>query len=330
MGRIPTDIEALLQLLQSFAERSAKDQKRFRLPNGQQARIRFERGSEDEYPMAKIELETPRIEQAIIAAIVGLKGKHTEKRERLRVRHALSAARWSRALIENLANGGPKPEQAPGLENAKGKDARAGYAYRYAEELLRHYRSEFDSMPQLDQAALVGRVLEKTNRFLEALRELALCVQHAHPYEGLPSSPVKKAARDVKAAELRDIEGLSYVEIGKRIGVQQTTSDPVKSDNYRVRTQVVPSGRAVLVSALGEDGYEEYVASSKEKKDRWASLSEEWREAERFAELLDIEPTSMHLIMTGSEEDFVQEAAKLGGDGRSLAAWARAAWHPPR
>jgi len=173
----------------------------------------------------------------------------------------------------------------------------------YVEELLRHYRADFDDMPRLDQAALVKRVLEKVNEYLDALRQLMLCVQHSHPYEGLPNTPVKEAARDMRAAELRDIEQLSYVEIGKQVGVGQTPSDKSKGDNTRVRTKVVPQGRAYFEKALREEGYKQYVESSKAEITRRQSLDEDERYIEDYAEISKLPVSAMRRIMTATYDE---------------------------
>lgn len=326
MDSIPKDAKGLLKLLESSLGNFPEKQERFKLPGGEQARFSLERDEESEYPTAKIQLGVPRIEQAIIAAVVALQGEQTQRKRLLRVPCALGAARWTRRAFEALARGEPRPDEPPELKKARVGDTFAGFAYTHVEKLLRHYRPDFDDMPQQDQAALISRVLEKTNKFLDALRELALCIQQAHPYKGLPNSPVKKAARDVKAAELRDIEGMSYTEIGKQLQVNQSENDLIRGDNYRVRTQLVPNGRRILISAWGDEGYKEHIVSSKTEKQRWTALSEDLRDAERYADILDIEPDSMHRMLTASESEFMEEVADLDEKDRFLAAWARAAW----
>jgi hypothetical protein len=159
-------------------------------------------------------------------------------------------------------------------------------------------------MPRLDQAALVKRVLEKVNKYLEALRELMLCVQHGRPYEGLPNTPVKEAARDMRAAELKDIERLSYKEIGQRLGVPQTPSDKRRGDNTRVRTKIVRQGRAYFEKALGgEEGYKQYVDSSRAEIARRQSLDEDERYIEDYAEISKLPVSTMRRIMTATYDE---------------------------
>src|SRR5215212_2476136 len=326
MANVPENMQQLLNMLQDTATQETDAADRFRLSNGQLARIAFKREKNGQYPTAAISLHVPRAEQAIMAALVALQGTRVEMEDLLRVDRALLAARWSKQTLKALAEGESEPEVPARLDKATSEDTFSGYGYMYVEDLLRHYRPDFDDLPYMDQAALVSRVLEKSNVFLDALRELALCVQHADPYEGLPNNPVKKAARDVRAAELRYIEELTYVEIGKRLGINQSSKDEDRNDNYRVREQLVKRGREILKSALGEDGYEQYVNSSKAEKDRWRSMVDGSRYIERWAEMLNMPTERMRRVMVGTNEEWAEEAAAL--DERELfgAVMARASW----
>jgi hypothetical protein len=44
--------------------------------------------------------------------------------------------------------------------------------FKFADELVRHYRPDYDNMPPTDQSNLVIQVLERSNEFMEALRRL--------------------------------------------------------------------------------------------------------------------------------------------------------------
>jgi hypothetical protein len=307
MENIPKTTEQLLELLRDAAVRAGDSGHRFRLEKGQLARLRFERNLEhdnkDEYPRALVSLDPPPIEQAIVAALVALRGKRVEGKDLWRVDRALAGAHWYEQALEARATDEPLPDEPPEADDITAREALNGFNYLYAEDLLRHYRPGFDNMPRLDQAALVKRVLEKVNEYLDTLRQLMLCVQHGHPYEGLPNTPVKEAARDMRAAELRDIERLSYVEIGEKLGIRQTPSDEDRRDNTRVRTRVIPQGRTHFENALGVEGYEEYKKESKAEIARRQSLDEDERYIEDFAETAEIPIEKMRRIMTAPWDD---------------------------
>jgi hypothetical protein len=307
MGSVPESAEQLLELLRDAAARTGDSGHRFRLGKGQLARLKFERNpkrdDKDEYPRARVSLDPPPIEQAIIAALVALRGKRVQKRDLVRVDLALLGAHWHQQTLEAQAKGEPLPDEPSGADGATANDALNGLDYLYVEDLLRHYRADFDNMPRLDQAVLVTRVLEKVNVYLDALRQLMLSVQHGHPYEGLPTTPVTEAERDMRAAELRDIEELNYVEIGKQVGVGQTPSDVSNGDNTRVRTRIVPQGRTYFETALGKEGYKEYKRASKAEITRRQSLGEDERYTEDFAEVVKIPVETMRRLMTATWDD---------------------------
>lgn len=328
MGSVPEDISELLELLQSEADRHGADPgDRFLLENGQMARLSLERkDGVDEYPRAVVSLSVPRLEQAIAAAVVALQAEPVKKEELGRTHLALGAREWTEENIRAMAGGQEKLETPPEPQNAKMKDIFRGSSYDYAVDLLRSYRPNFGEMPPQDRAALVNRVLEKVNPFLEALRGLVATIQHADPYEGLPNSPIKKAGEQIRAAELRDIEGLSNVELGRRFGIPQTGSDEIKNDNSRARERLVKPGRAKLKAAMGEDGYRAYVEESKAERQRWRSLSADARHIEDFAELVGTDAGKMRRIMESPQDEALQETKDFDEKQRFTAALARAAW----
>ena len=296
--------------------------RRFRLENDQVAWLTFSNRAEAGYTRAEVSVETPRVERAVIAALVALRGRETDRRQG---RVGIEAARWiPEALGAVIA--GNQPEIPPALYGATGQDVLVGLGLGYAKTLLRHYRPDFDQMAQPDQDALMARIVEKATKYLEALRELAACVQYADPYEGLSKNPVRLADRDVKAAQLRDIEGLTYAEIGRQLGIEQSEHDQVRNDNYRVRTQIVPNGRAILKRVLDEEGYEEFVASSKTEHERRMSLPVEKQFAEMCTEFCGLPPDKIHRAITASDESLFEEIEGLSKDDTKTLLTCRDLW----
>jgi hypothetical protein len=95
------------------------------------------------------------------------------------------------------------------------------------------------------------------------------------------------AGRDIKAAVLRDVDGLTNREIGEWLCVPLPAIFQIKADHPTVR-KMVGRGRRALKAALGEDGYKERVRAMKVEAERWGSRSEIQRQAEREAEALGI------------------------------------------
>ena len=262
MKSIPEDIQELLRVLESAARIEDEAASRVQLPKGQSAYLSFELDEDSGYRSAKLSLETPRVEQAVIAALAALNGREVEPR---RVRRSIHASEWQQEALRSLTKGEPRPEPSPEVKGAKGGDISAGYSLRYVQLLLRHYRPDFDSMTKEEQVALTTRFVEHANKFLDALRKLSACLQYGDPYRGLPNTPMKQAARDVRAAELRDIEELTYKEIGSRLEVKPYNHDADRNDNTAVRSRCVPNGRNILKKVLGldDEGYNEYIQARK-------------------------------------------------------------------
>jgi hypothetical protein len=107
----------------------------------------------------------------------------------------------------------------------------------------------------------------------------------------------------MRAAELKDIDELSYVAIGKQLGIGQTPSDKKRGDNSQVRNRVVRRGRAHFEKALGKEGYKEYVEASQAEIARRQSQDEVEHYTEDFAEAARIPVETMRRIMTATRDD---------------------------
>ena len=152
----------------------------------------------------------------------------------------------------------------------------------YVVALLRFYCPEFDDLPHEEKLALIQDGCVRVNKFLEALRHLEAFLEYGVPGQDLRSRR-EKAQEDIKAAELKDVEGLSNSEIGKILGISPTTSDRERRENSRVRTSV-KRGRPLLIKAFGEEGWRERAEAKKAERDRFFSLDEEERNILLFAD----------------------------------------------
>lgn len=94
----------------------------------------------------------------------------------------------------------------------------AMHTLAYVVALLRYYRPEFDNLLREERIALVKEGCKRVVKFLQALRHLEAFLEHWAPEQDLKSK-VEDAARDIKAAELQDVEGLSNPQLGKRLGI---------------------------------------------------------------------------------------------------------------
>jgi hypothetical protein len=95
------------------------------------------------------------------------------------------------------------------------------------------------------------------------------------------------AARDIKAAILREVDGLTNRQIAQALCINIPSDFPIKGDHPTVR-KMVRRGRSALVAALSEEGWQAQAQAMKDEANRWHSRSEIQRRAELEAEALGV------------------------------------------
>jgi hypothetical protein len=78
----------------------------------------------------------------------------------------------------------------------------------FAEALRRYYRDDFDSLEPDVQKDLKVETYSRIYDFLESLRLLMAHLEYGEPRKGVTRKPLTTFRRDVRAAELKHIEGL--------------------------------------------------------------------------------------------------------------------------
>src|SRR5919112_5015434 len=152
--------------------------------------------------------------------------------------------------------------------------------------LLRYHRGGFDDLPTEERTNLVADACAHMNAFLEALRRLLTFLEHGRlNYRG--PAAIKVASKDIAAAVLKDVDGLTNREIGERLGVPLPTDFRIKADHPTVR-KMVGRGRRTLKAALGKDGWKEHVRAMKSEAQAWRLRSPLERQAELEAEALGV------------------------------------------
>lgn len=91
----------------------------------------------------------------------------------------------------------------------------------YARALLRYYRDGYEALPHRAQKGLLRGTLERIHVVLKGIRDLMAYLEHGEPWIGLPKAPLGNPRLDVRAAELKHIEGLKLVEIGERLNIEK-------------------------------------------------------------------------------------------------------------
>ncbi len=152
--------------------------------------------------------------------------------------------------------------------------------------LLRYHSPGFDDLTQEERADLIVETCSHINEFVEVLHKLMTFLEHGKPKRRGPAA-TKVASRDIKAAVLREVDGLSNRQIAEVLCINLPADLLIKGDHPTVR-KMVRRGRSALIAALGEEGWQAQVQAMKDEAKRWHSRSEIQRRAELEAEALGV------------------------------------------
>jgi len=98
---------------------------------------------------------------------------------------------------------------------------------------------------------------------------------------------VSRGSRDIRAAVLREVDGLTNRQIAEALCMNLPTDLLIKGDHPKVR-KMVRWGRSALVGALGEEGWQDQAQTMRDEAQRWHSTSEIQQRAELQAEALGV------------------------------------------
>src|SRR5215218_4705099 len=171
-------------------------------------------------------------------------------------------------------------------------------------ELLRYFRPELDQMSEKERIELLERTIGYINEYLKALRRLTAFLQYGKTgaYEGLPTKQVTQAAKQVRAAELRELvrteqgDPLPYSKIGKLLGEKPTPGQAPRSYEGRIK-RMVEAGRAILKQALEEQGYRDYMEEKRAELEHWQTLSKHKQDEIQLEENFGIAPGDYYAIV---------------------------------
>src|SRR5215208_392628 len=175
-------------------------------------------------------------------------------------------------------------------------------------ELLRYFRPELDDMSEKERIELLERTISYANDYLKALRRLTAFLQYGKPgaYEGLPTKQVTQAAKQVRAAEFRELvrtergDPLPYAKIGELLGERPAPGQmqPHLRRGYEGRiSRMVKDGRGILKQALGEEGYRAYMEEKRAELEHWQMLSKDEQDAIQMEENFGLAPGDAYEIV---------------------------------
>jgi hypothetical protein len=233
------------------------------------------------YREVAVSEEPLRTDKAILAAVTALEGR------------PLDVAALRRVLPDIVPSYGESvwDRWTEVIKDCRTKEIlrklRHHQALDYVLTLLRYHHPGFDGRPLEERADLIAETCVHINEFLEVLRKLVAFLEHGTPGRRGPAA-TRVTARDVRAAILKDVHGMTHREIGEELGITLPADFGLKGDHPTVR-KMVRRGRDALEGALGEEGWQTQAEAMKAKMNDWLSRSEPERAAELESEVLNID-----------------------------------------
>jgi hypothetical protein len=319
MESIPESLESLLRSLASDALAEDKNSKKVRHSSGQVIRLLLNaKRTEQGYRGAEVLVGPSVTEEAYVAAVLALKGEEMEREGDKKNRQSNEMARASKAILffELMRSDRTDEAVADAVYQAmkdlrlytegavKATDFFDGLRLTPLYELLRYFRPDFDVLSEKERIALLERTIGYVNEYMKALRRLTAFLQYgeAKAYEGLPTRRVTQAAKQVRAAEFRELvrtehgAPLPYRKIGKLLGEKPKPGQATRSYEARI-SRMVEAGRGILKQALGEEGYRAYMEEKRAELEHWQTLSEDEQNAIHMEENFGISARDAYQIV---------------------------------
>lgn len=260
--------------------------------------LKGDRSLDHGYREVRVSEDPLRTDKAILAALTAMEGR-TVDTDRLRIaldrlKLPLEEPMWyqlhealkelpilprdrSQSFAEYMEQDRKQREESELVSGLRG-----AWFLDYILLVLRYHRPEFDSLPEKETLDLIEQTCTYTDTFIEALRKLTDFLEYGEPGRRQKAAAMD-ADRDVKAAVRRDVDGLTYCEIGRELAIPLPKDFGYKGDHPRVR-QMVNRGRSLLKRALGKEGWQEHIKAMKAEAKRWNALDEIEQSAESMSE----------------------------------------------
>jgi hypothetical protein len=323
MESIPENLESLLRSLVDDALKENENSKRVRHSSGQVMRLLLNaRRTEQGYRGAEVLVGPSRTEEAYVAAVLALHGEEMEREGDKKNSQSDEMARASKAILFfELMRSDRTDEAARNAVYQAMKDLRLykegslkatdyvdGLRLTPLYELLRYFRPELDEVSEKERVQLLGRTIGYVNAYLKALRRLTDFLQYgkAGAYEGLPTKQVTQAAKQVRAAEFRELvrteqgDPLPYAKIGKLLGEKPTPGQAPRSYEGRIK-RMVEAGKGILKQALGEQGYRDYMEEKRAELEHWQTLGKREQNEIQLKENFGLAPGDAYAIVDARE-----------------------------
>lgn len=263
---------------------------------------------DQKYKRIKVFSETSRSDEAVIAALaitrasilrtksivervplsVRLIERQREELTRLGLRDSIPVDRNEEVIDELL-----KLMREPELEGATPLDAHPTIevALTLVEDVLRYYRPRLEELPSDERIALIEHLSLRMHKALKAWQEVMEFAEYGTP-KGSLGPTIKNVVRDVRAAELKYIDGLKDREIAEELGEPRRSEASKMKNDYPTTRGRIKRGQDFLKKAYGEEEWAEFIKTVQDDAADFQKLPDflQWIElqAYRAAEFLGI------------------------------------------
>lgn len=142
------------------------------------------------------------------------------------------------------------------------------------EYVREEFGEAFDAWSPEDQADVVLRTIPSLNAVSKALSRLDMQKAWAAPNRSKAVPTLKRPGRDVMAAILKEVHGLSTLRIGKELGMPAQANSRDKGENQAVR-KAAEQGRDLLEGFFGADEWGAMVRRMQAGRERWNGLDDQ-------------------------------------------------------
>jgi hypothetical protein len=247
--------------------------------------------SERGYRTVEVLKDLPQTDVAILAALTYLEAREVDVERLERALSILKVPMQDYSRIESVfatldkgseGSSGHLAQTDAGEFRKLIADLQGWRTLEYVVALLRHYRPEFDDLPREEKHGLLVGCCRRVNVLLEASRQLGAFLEYGAPDKDL-RVPLEEVERYVRAAELKDVEGLSDRKIGEILGIEPAPSDEIRRQNSNVR-HAVKQGKRLFTDAWGEEDWQKRAESKRNESEWFLSLTEEEQGWVQFAD----------------------------------------------
>ena len=144
----------------------------------------------------------------------------------------------------------------------------------YGNDIIRQYQPDFDYTESEEQAYFLLLALERLNKVREQLQGFREYLGMRGQTRRKAVPPVKEPERDIRAAILQDIIGMSSRDIGETLGFKPPKDLHIKRENAAVRA-AARRGRQLLEYYFGADEWRQKVERMREERARWLAMENE-------------------------------------------------------